>query len=106
MTEAEWLACDDPRLMLSHLQDAASDRQLRLFACVCCRRLWRFMNDERSGTAVAVAEGFADEDVTQEELNAAASSAAAAFQDAIGTRVADLAHGAFAAAAPDDYDDP
>jgi hypothetical protein len=42
MTEAEWLACDDPQRMLAFLgrtrrRSAASDRKLRLFAAACVR---------------------------------------------------------------------
>jgi hypothetical protein len=33
MTEAEWLACDDPRTMLRIALTTATDRKLRLFAC-------------------------------------------------------------------------
>lgn len=60
MTEAEWLACEDPRRMLSaclalttpgqvgfiipgkigQIAYRPSDRQLRLFACACCRQVW------------------------------------------------------------------
>src|SRR3712207_1024524 len=32
VTEAEWLACDDPRPMLEFLRGKASERKLRLFA--------------------------------------------------------------------------
>ena len=37
MTEAEWLACNDPTPMLEFLRDKASERKLRLFFCACCR---------------------------------------------------------------------
>jgi hypothetical protein len=39
MTEAEWLACADPRPMVEFLRGKASDRKLRLFASDCCVRL-------------------------------------------------------------------
>lgn len=33
----------DPALMLAFLRDKASDRKLRLFACACCRLVWRLL---------------------------------------------------------------
>ena len=61
MTEAEWLACGDPKQMLEFLRGKASERKLRLFACACacCRRLWRFL-DERSREALEDIEKSAD----------------------------------------------
>ena len=40
MTEAEWLACEEPGAMLSLLRDRVSDRKMRLFGCACYRSLW------------------------------------------------------------------
>jgi hypothetical protein len=60
MTEAEWLACDDPTAMLDFLGDAAGERKLRLFVCACCREVWDLLDDPRSRQAVQVGEEFAD----------------------------------------------
>jgi hypothetical protein len=41
MTEAMWLVCTDPRLMLQFLlRNKADECNLRLFACACTRRVW------------------------------------------------------------------
>ncbi|HVS40500.1 MAG TPA: hypothetical protein VMS17_33390 [Gemmataceae bacterium] len=36
----------DPALMLAFLRDKTSGRKLRLFACACCRLVWRFVSQE------------------------------------------------------------
>jgi hypothetical protein len=59
MTEAEWLACDEPRPMLEFQCDEVSDRKLRLMLCAWSRSNWNWLpRDSRS--AVEVAELFAD----------------------------------------------
>jgi hypothetical protein len=67
MTEAEWLAGTDPRPMLEFLRAKASDRQLRLFACAYCRVV-RCTQHLLPGTAVAVAERYADGLASDEDL--------------------------------------
>jgi len=47
MTESEWLSCSAPVQMLRALRGRVSDRKMRLFACACCRRVWRFIPDPR-----------------------------------------------------------
>jgi len=39
MTEAEWLAHDDPVAMLEFVAGHTSERKLRLFLCACCSRV-------------------------------------------------------------------
>ena len=55
MTEAEWLACEEPAKMLEFLGDKASDRKWRLFACACCRQIWWALTDARNTAAVEAA---------------------------------------------------
>ena len=71
MTEAEWLASTDPQPMLEYLRGKVSDRKLRLFACACARQSRHLLDDQRSRTAVEVAEKYADGLATKEELVAA-----------------------------------
>jgi hypothetical protein len=75
MTEADWLTCSDPKLMLEFLLPKASDRKLRLFACALCRRIWRLLLDKRSRKAVAVSENYADGIVSKKELRRAGHAA-------------------------------
>src|SRR5262249_3678574 len=71
MTEAEWLVCTNPDVMLEHLDGKATERKLRLFGCACCRRVWDLLPDERSRAAIEVSERFADGQVSKEELASA-----------------------------------
>lgn len=75
MTEAEWINCADPHLMLLHLRNNTRERKRTLFACACCRRIWRLLNDTRSRRAVEVAELFADGLASEEQRQEAFSAA-------------------------------
>lgn len=66
--EADWLHSTDPDLLLHLVRDKATDRQFRLFACACCRRVWHLLRDERSRQIVKVAEKYADDAVDDATL--------------------------------------
>jgi hypothetical protein len=83
MTESEWLACDNPDLMIeSAIAAQISSRKLRLFACACVSTIWHLLEDERSRNAVLTAEQFADGVATVRELEEARDAAQAAVRDA------------------------
>jgi hypothetical protein len=71
MTETEWSRATNPERMLAFLRGRVSERKLRLFACACCRRIWRLLTDPRARQAVEVSEGFADGLATPEQLSVA-----------------------------------
>jgi|SRR5579883_1668556 len=70
MTEAEWLTCGDPGIMLAWLGGRLNFqlheptfRRAALFACACCRRIWTSLSDPRSRTLVEMIERDVDEGV-------------------------------------------
>jgi hypothetical protein len=112
MTEAEWNSCTDPRKMLELLRarGQASERNLRLFACGCCRGIWHLLTDKCSRRAVEVVERFADGRATPQTFRKwhwaayeayEATGEAAYAPYAAGHRVADLAASDAADAAAD-----
>jgi hypothetical protein len=54
-------------------------RRLRLFTCACCRLVRDLMTDERARKAVPLAEGYADGQVSKDEMKAAHKAQAKAF---------------------------
>jgi hypothetical protein len=86
MTEAEWLASQNPRSMIRHLigPDAlrvqvadeesncrASERKLRLFTCACYYRICHLLPDPVARATVQTVEGFADGLVSLADFSAA-----------------------------------
>jgi hypothetical protein len=80
MTEAEWATCTHPKAMLIFLADRqqATERQYRLFACACFRRVWHLLADPRARKAVEVAERYADAVADDAEREAALAEVAQA----------------------------
>jgi hypothetical protein len=68
MTEADWLRCAEPKLMLEFVRGKGKTRKQRLFACACCRRVWHLLKDRRSRDAVTASECYADRLIRREEL--------------------------------------
>jgi hypothetical protein len=79
MTEAEWLACNNPEPMLKFLWQKASERKLRLFAVACWRRTGAWFVPRAGGEvfreAAETAERFADGRATGADLRAANKAA-------------------------------
>jgi hypothetical protein len=84
MTEADWLACEDPIPMLEFLRGSAGDRKLRLFAVACCHRVWDWLGD-RSRRAVDEVERYVDGQATGEDLHVAAKEASEEWLSEFGT---------------------
>ncbi len=73
MTEAEWLACREPRILTYRMSRwvTGSARKTRLYLSGCCRLSWPLLIDERSRRAVEVAERLADDRAGSEEVREA-----------------------------------
>jgi hypothetical protein len=87
MTEAEWLACTDPALMLKFIQSSyqtLSARKLRLFAVACCRSIISGQTEREVREAVDTLEQFAEGKVSEWQLRKACSGAQAVWVFAFG----------------------
>ena len=82
MTESEWLRCANPKVMRTFLRtyDKPSPRKARLLACACVRRVHHLLIDERSRSAVDVAEQLAEGIVDGATARAAAKGAKEAYE--------------------------
>jgi len=109
MNEEQWLSCTDPIEMLEFLrgnpqsEDSVTwwnsrwrfdegvtghDRQFRLFACACCRRIWDHIPEACNRDAVVAVEDFVDGRIPASALETAlvASSAIEWKEDGSGRR--------------------
>jgi hypothetical protein len=75
VTEAEWLASDDPQRLWGFVSEGANDRRWRLLAVALCRCAWPLLLDGRSRAAVEVAERYADGEASEDERVAACLAA-------------------------------
>jgi hypothetical protein len=72
MTEAKWLAGDDPEPMLEWLRGKVSDRKLRLFGCAVARQLPRSAPERsRRREVIEIAERYAEDGVGVRRLRKA-----------------------------------
>lgn len=78
MTEQDWMTCTDPWSMSAFLNDKASPRKLRLFACACCRMLPYSSKDDRFQQALGASERYADGQTTKAALKRARQGVRAA----------------------------
>jgi hypothetical protein len=81
ITESQWLAAGSWFPVCEVVRRRENARRMRLFGCACCRRLESLLADERSRTAIEVAEQFADGAVKRAALDAARAVANAAVKD-------------------------
>jgi hypothetical protein len=71
MTEAEWRACANPKIMQEFFRGGLSPRKLRLFAVESIRPFWHLLIDPRSREAVILAEQVAEHPELSELLRPA-----------------------------------
>jgi hypothetical protein len=76
MTEAEWLACDEPQTLIEFLVPTASERKARLLAAALCRHTFPLVADVEGQRAVETAEAYADGFATADDLQLAWQRAA------------------------------
>jgi len=68
MTEAEWQKSDNPREMVAALRGKVSDRKLRLFGYLCCRRVVEFIMDPQLWAGIEVINAYADGSISRADL--------------------------------------
>jgi hypothetical protein len=82
MTEQEWLGSTDVGHVYHFVAGKLSERQQRLFAAACCRRLWGRIPGGAARRAVEVAEKSADSLLSADQFETARAALAAACEAA------------------------
>lgn len=95
--EPHWLASANPDAVVDFLADRGSRRRWHLFACACCWRILPLLLDERSRTAVGVAERLADGLASPEEVARAREDAETGSLQVATAGVGRYSHAALAA---------
>jgi len=75
MSEDDWLRSADPGAMLSFIGFAAEERKLRLFASACCRRVTKYVSDDKVRAAIEASERYADGLISRQELESLSQGA-------------------------------
>jgi hypothetical protein len=70
MTEAEWLACEDPCVLFNCIARRSNIRKIRLVLCGCLRSqaIWDLLKSPVSRQAVEVAEAFVEGAISRQRL--------------------------------------
>jgi hypothetical protein len=74
VTDAEWWSFDDPEPMVKLISADHAQRELRLFAAACVRRVWELL-PETARVAVEASEQFAEGRIGEPELQQTLSKA-------------------------------
>jgi len=84
LTESQWQALSDPRVLLEFLRNRISNRQLNLFSIACCRRAWNLLAAP-SRALIEATERFVDGFLSKWQLDQA-------YQAAVSTEIELMRH--------------
>ncbi|HEX3149690.1 MAG TPA: hypothetical protein VHR66_16560 [Gemmataceae bacterium] len=79
MTEAEWLACEEPQALIEFVSRDMGERRCRLLAVALCRHVLPLVGPECGHRAVDTAEAYADGFATAGDMRAARERASDAY---------------------------
>jgi hypothetical protein len=79
VTEADWLACEEPQSLIEFISQGTSERKSRLLAAALCRHVLPFVGPECAHRAVDIVEDCADGRSTAGEMRAACEQVSDAY---------------------------